>query len=463
MRKITGLLLTAVLSAFATRYEMPYRYEMPHRGEQGYQLPGDYPGAATVDVLSRPLTVRVEKVPFSYLVSFISQEAGVPVILREMPPDRMETSYFSLNKPFRMVLDEITSMHDLWWEYVDGKVEIYRYRSEVFQVKLPFLEKTMDERNAGLSVSYRKNFWNKVEESLKQLIADRGSKLSVNEMGYVFFYGRPSEREAIKKAVERINRDYSREIPLRVRVYLVDDEDFRSIGIGWQFKEGPVQSGLQSQVLQPLFNLSVVSTRIEAEIRARAETGKAKILEDSRMVSLNGQPIYYAPQERRRIISKYEVFFVNPPVLGGQQQPQNQLVVPTVNIITEDIPQGTLLVIVPYYVDEDRIVVDLYRRQDRIEGVQSVSVSLPGAQGQNTINLPQVSTRTNLTQTVLRRGESLMLFSNAMDEETMRSYGIPFLKDIPIIGYLFGTKERTKSQLRLVIFIAFDGEIKEGG
>jgi type II secretory pathway component GspD/PulD (secretin) len=127
--------------------------------------------------------------------------------------------------------------------------------------------------------------------------------------------------------------------------------------------------------------------------------------------------------------------------------------VPTITTQTEDLPSGSVLIIVPYFVNDDMIAVDLYRRQDSIERIDSKKIDLSGFQ--NEVALPSLATRTNLNQTLLKKGETLVLFSSAQTIEQFKDSGIPFLKDIPVLGYLFSSKEKTNELFRLVITMEF--------
>lgn len=415
---------------------------------------------AVVPPKEKPMNINVRGVELQFLLNLLSQEAGVPVVFREIPQEVLQgkITYFSMGKPFRIVMDEITSMKDLWWEEKDGVVEVYRYKSVSFPIGLPLLEKNIEQSEGGLRVAYRRNLWNKLEEGIKALVKDPGSKVNVADTGsgFVVLYARPSEVRAVKEFVERLGDVYSRTIPLVVTTYLINDDLFRQIGAGINFKAGDVSGSLANPIPNPIFNISVISSKVEFNLKALAQQGKVSTIEKVYQTALNGQPIYYAPIRKTRIISEYNVSFVSP--VGGGQPQQGSGVVPTVQVRTEDIPAGTTLVIVPYYLDRDRIVVDLYRKQDRIEKIDRIAVNLPGVEGQNFINLPQLATTTNLNQTVMSRGETLMLFTGAMTTEELRDAGIPFLKDIPLIGYLFSTKEKKEELYRLVITIKFGGE-----
>jgi general secretion pathway protein D len=470
MRKgwvIFSLALAGV--SFAGRYDpVPGRYDpVPaNYGTQNAVLGAQHQAKKAEEVLNVPVSVNVRNVSLTYLASLLSQHAKVPIVLRDIAyPQQVQAgqgdqtqaqseyftlSYFSDGKPLSQVLDEITGMFDLWWKYEGGRVVIYKYEAKVFNLRLPFLQKRIEERNGSLTLTYQREFTRNLEASLQRLLRDSNSKLSVDEMGNVYVVGTPSEMRAIESAVRKINENFTKPIPLKVKVYLVSDRDFTSLGLSWNVRQGSVGASLGSAVVDSIFNLSVATSKIEAQLNALAQSGKASLIEESVLTALNGQPMVYSPIQKQRIISRFDLSYVLPTTGDG---PSPSAATPTITMQTEDIQTGTTLIIVPYFVNEDIIAVDLYRRQDSLERLETKRVDLAGFQ--NEVSLPLVSTRTNINQTLLRRGETLVLFTSAQTLEQLRDSGIPFLKNIPILGYLFSSKGKTKEMYRLVITMEF--------
>jgi general secretion pathway protein D len=463
MRKgwvIFSLALAGV--SFAGRYDpVPANY-----GTQNAVLEAQQQAKKAEEVLNVPVSVNVRNVSLTYLASLLSQHAKIPIVLRDIAyPQQVQAgqggqtqaqseyftlSYFSDGKPLYQVLDEITGMFDLWWKYEGGRVVIYKYEAKVFNLRLPFLQKKIEERNGGISLIYQREFTRNLEASLQKLLRDSGSKVSVDEMGNVYVVGTPSEIRAIEDAVSKINENFTKPIPLKVKVYLVSDRDFTSLGLSWNVRQGSVGASLGSAVVDSIFNLSVATSKIEAQLNALAQSGKANLIEESVLTALNGQPMVYSPIQKQRIISRFDLSYVLPTTGDG---PSPSVATPTITMQTEDIQTGSVLIIVPYFVNEDTIAVDLYRRQDSLDRLETKRVDLAGFQ--NEVSLPLVSTRTNINQTLLRRGETLVLFTSAQTLEQFRDSGIPFLKNIPILGYLFSSKEKTKELYRLVITMEF--------
>lgn len=470
MKKLVVAGLLAGFSAFASDSDLTEKLKEIIEGKhnnsmfllQHYHELLQQEGLGIDNLLSRPIQINVRDVDFSVLFSAISENSGVPIVFKDVDAQRdlKKVSYVSVNKPLKYVLDELTGLQDLFWEYKDGKVEIYKYRSATFKLNLPLLMKNVNLQKDELTLMFQKDIWNKVEESLKGLLKDQGSKLTVSEAGYVFVWARPSELNMITSAVERINRDFSRTIPLRVEVSITKDEDIKQLGIGFNTREGPVSGGLQSGIQSPIFTLSVITQKLEADIKALAKSGKLKLLDESLLVALNGQPVYYAPLTTTRIVSGYDTNFVG---VGVATTPQQQAapVVPTVRVRTEDIKEGATLLMVPYYINDTDIVVEVFREDSRLEKLEKQQIQLPNTQATNFLALPQLSTRRSLTQTVLKPGQKLLLVSSAMTSDQLTDSGIPFLKDIPLLGYLFSTKEKTRDLYRVFITITYEGEVAQ--
>jgi type II secretory pathway component GspD/PulD (secretin) len=421
-------------------------------------------------ILDTPVSINIKDVALPYLFSVTSNQIGIPIIFRNIDyqtstsgssqNDYLKISYFANNKPLKHVLDEITSSLDLWWKYENERIVIYKYESKVFHLALPLTTKTIDEKSETLSLSYKRNFLDNLQPSLEKLLYDKNSKVSVDQMGYVFIYARKSEVETIEKVIDKINKSFTTIIPLKVTVLLISDNDFKELGINLGYTQKGNNTTLNAtssgadQVNNPIFNLSVLTNHFQAKLAALAQSGKAYILENNYLTALNGQPVYYAPSQKQRIISKYELTFIStsgPNITG-------QTTVPTITVNTEDLQLGSSLVLIPYIIDEEtkRIAVDIYRKNNTLNSLEYKTVNLQGYTNQ--IAIPNLSSYTNLNEIVLYPEQTLAIFTGAQTIKQMQNQGIPFLKDIPIIGYLFKDQQDTDKKFRLLILLTYEKE-----
>lgn len=66
---------------------------------------------------------------------------------------------------------------------------------------------------------------------------------------------------------------------------------------------------------------------------------------------------------------------------------------------------------------------------------------------------PQIATRSAKTEVRVKSGETIIIGGLIKDEEVKALSGIPILKDLPILGALFKSKNNTRTQTEVFIFI----------
>jgi general secretion pathway protein D len=104
---------------------------------------------------------------------------------------------------------------------------------------------------------------------------------------------------------------------------------------------------------------------------------------------------------------------------------------------------GTQLTLIPTINDDGYVSVQL---------LQEVS-SLTNQTVQAALNAPVISTREASTRAIVRDGQTVVIGGLiGTSEETIAS-GVPFLKDIPLLGYLFKRQSVNRARTELAIFI----------
>jgi type II secretory pathway component GspD/PulD (secretin) len=68
-------------------------------------------------------------------------------------------------------------------------------------------------------------------------------------------------------------------------------------------------------------------------------------------------------------------------------------------------------------------------------------------------NTPVLSKRESKTDVFIRDGETLVMGGLIRERERTEENGLPFLKDIPFLGYLFKSANRTTSKTDLLFFL----------
>ncbi len=123
------------------------------------------------------------------------------------------------------------------------------------------------------------------------------------------------------------------------------------------------------------------------------------------------------------------------------------------------VQQGFQLLVIPHVIpNSDKIMVTVIPEAEQLVGT---STTIPGfdefksGEGANSVSilLPRVSASTIVTHLIVRSGETAVLGGLLTRSESEVERGIPGLKDIPILKWLFTVKERQKTMQNLIVFM----------
>lgn len=224
------------------------------------------------------------------------------------------------------------------------------------------------------------------------------------------------------------------QVVIEVVIAEVRREDELNVGVGFSATDPngtparDTQGNLRDDTTPDDFTLRIIRTGsvdFEATLSALAATGNVRILSRPVILAQNNQ-------EAR--------------ILVGSQRPFVQVSrsLPTDDVVRDQIVQyrevGTSLHILPTINDDGYV---------NLQVTQEVSAATAETQ----FGAPVISTREATTQLLARNGQTVVI-GGLVDRLTdRRRAGIPFLKDIPLLGYLFGSTRETKSNSELFLFL----------
>ena len=176
------------------------------------------------------------------------------------------------------------------------------------------------------------------------------------------------------------------------------------------------------------FRLRIVRTGeidVDATLSALARSGNVRVLSRPVVQAQNNQEALIRVGEQRPFIQVSRSLPTGEPV-------QDQVV--------QYIPVATTLTITP------TINADGYVNLALVQAVDNATAEIQ-------FDAPVISTREARTQILARNGQTVVI-GGLVDRQQDRSRaGIPFLKDIPILGYLFGTTRSNTINSELFLFL----------
>ncbi len=209
-------------------------------------------------------------------------------------------------------------------------------------------------------------------------------------------------------------------------------EDF---GVDWITRGGSTTARLgnpdAADSINPLgdFLVKVVSLErvdVRALLRMLASRSDVKVLSTPQILAVNNR--------EARILVGNKVPFVASTRLG------NDVAIDR-TIQYQDV--GTNLIIIPTINSEDYVTVEVLQEVSTLT-TQTIQAAL---------NAPVISTREAATHAIIRNGQTVVIGGLIGNSTEVRDSGIPFLKDLPIIGFFFKRESRNRARTELAIFV----------
>jgi len=467
--------------------------------------------------LKTPLSINTATTPMTFesLINYISNAIRIPIILKNfyastsgsttptmtpatmptpamggnmanMPPGITQIGYvtfYANNEPARYVLDQLCGLYDLSWKIVGNKIVIYKYEQRIFHIQTPLLQQNLNIQqqieqgsnlangggatsgNSGLNLTYNRKFnLQTIEASIKAILKDKYDSVSINNLGYVFVRARPSEIKMISQYVNRLNKYFATPITLKLSVFIVKLNHNTTAGLNiFNFEKAVnapntiISSGF-SQSVTPAgfspFTIGVTNLTNQYIFQALQQIGNARTLESELFTTLNGEPLVWSPTTQQTIVSNYQLTYLAPTTGTNVASTTST---PTITTQTQVLQTGSTLVIVPYLEKEsnqDNVVLNLYRAQASLpQAPQTFSVDLAGSQNQ--LELPTIQTYSQLQGAILKKGQTFVLLSSVVTSKQIQKEGIPFLQNIPVLGYLFGTHIHEHDKFQIVVTLKY--------
>jgi general secretion pathway protein D len=195
-----------------------------------------------------------------------------------------------------------------------------------------------------------------------------------------------------------------------------------SIGVGPQIPDTALANlaGLAVRVI------SLGSVNVRAVLTALAMHTNVHVLSAPRVLALNN--------EKARILVGSQVPFTSASITSASA---------VVNQVVQYQNVGTQLTVIPT-VDNDGYVT--FRVLQEVSELTTQTIA--AAQ-----NSPVISTREAETSAIVRTGHSIVIGGLIGETTSDIESGVPFLKDIPLLGYLFKTKSVEHQRTELAIFL----------
>ncbi|GEM_PF-1169850 len=239
----------------------------------------------------------------------------------------------------------------------------------------------------------------------------------------------PQVIDRIKEVIRKLDVK-PQQVLIEARIVEISVDKTGELGIQWQayhpeskslVKFSPSRVSLSSGV-----QLGMISTKLLDQIMGTIQVleteGKARILATPRTTTLNNELAQIIVSDRIPITTVY----------ASERFTTTSY---------EYLDVGINLTVIPHISDDGYIILEVNPRIDSIKG--TVTEAAP----------PVISSRVAHTRVAVKDGETLVIGGLMKEERSESSSHLPIVGNLPLLGWIFGSREGVKRKTDLMVFI----------
>jgi general secretion pathway protein D len=327
---------------------------------------------------------------------------------------------------------------------------------------------------SSISVEYVGNLWESLEQNLKLVFDNNGSNkdeyYAINkEAGVITIRGRDCLHKCVQDYLEKVRLIASAQVLIEAKIVEVSLNDEFRAGVNWSYTTNQL-SGTKTRPTVELSNEPKISTQktkdsfsfkikpvlsggtLEMGLDLLAEFGKVKTISSPRLHAINNQQAVLT-------FAKNHVYFK----LDIQEEDvtQNSSSVTkkkiTINSTPNTVPIGAILMIQPSInLETQEVTLSVRPTLSRItHQVSDPAVDYIAALTDRKISslFPIVEVRELDSMLKIKSGDVMLIGGLIEHRDEQSEIGIPILKDFPLFGNLFKTRQRINRIVETVILL----------
>lgn len=321
----------------------------------------------------------------------------------------------NFNGTFEEFMRYIASLYDVSPK-LDGhnvlKINVY----ETYVVKLDFYgennksETTLDlsgneaTSNGGLTgkteTKFESSFWDDVEDMAKNYVTSGNYNL-FKDTSILMVNSRPSEYEALSKALDKYKADNSRQFIVTYKIFTLDKSKVKQLqaGLGFSFDDGTSSMKITSSMLDSLTSGVSVGWKnsnvdINSGLDALYKLTGSRSLQSGSFITRNNMPVPLNMTRSKNYVSSRTRTVDD----NGEEN---------VDVETDTVVTGTSFIITPRILSDGRIEVVNGFTKRYLEGIEEY----------DDVQLPSVSTTESFNSSIIMPGDLLMVAKYDIKDE----------------------------------------------
>jgi len=402
---------------------------------------------------SEPIkTLDFQAAEIRSVIRFLADYGKVNVVVA--PAVQGNVTISLTNITWKQALEIIGRTYDLAVVYEDaGYIRILPaadYRKETTEDK-----KHHQEQNSLVELKTRilrinNSTADNVVNAVKTLLSDRGKATADPRSNSIVLQEIPENIDRVAEYISQLDQP-PRQIRISAQLLEVNSRSLTELGVDWYMNgaDGPNVAAPSGDRLLPEDQAAAAGDMV-AETRHQTSQLMDQVSPDTRgqfwvrtihdSWDLEAKISALVNDGKGKILAHPEITTIDnfeARIQMGQKVPIKQFDQSGNTIITfEEV--GTLLKVVPHITSNDKILMHLIPERSTYEYGQAGVI---------------INTNNAETNVVVNNGQTAVIGGLTTQDEIENQVGIPFLKDIPVLGYLFSYTKKEIINHDLVIFV----------
>ena len=386
-----------------------------------------------------------------FLNLLLTQNCNINIVYE----DTKAKEYVENKMPFVRIKDyTIKEILDL----IVGKELFYNLKGDVLEIsyyktknyKIDFIssnregESNLESTNNKVKNKYTFDFWDKVEKNIENILKNISTKYKPpiidKTVGVVTVTGTKKQIEAVDKYIKTLMDRLTKQVLIDVKIYTVELSKSNQTGINWSKlslslpnKEVEIKPYNLYEYIGGSYSIfSGTTFNIGGFLNFLAENGNVNAISNPKIVTLNNQ---------KAIISVGDTIYYK--YISEITTDENGNQVPKYKIESKFV--GIILDITPQISDNGEIILSINPKISDFKDQTQLN--------ENRDMPPDTKDNTIFSVVKLKDNDTLVLGGLITNDKNLNVNGVPILKEIPLIKYLFSSKEEITNKRELVFVI----------
>jgi len=375
---------------------------------------------------------------------------GINVIFKDEKSKKMlnkKVTFINIDKVnLKDFLDIVFDNVGLFYKLKRNTLYVAYYKTETLKINyIP----TKISGSTGVNSNDNKvqsdfefDFWSDLKNNIIQLLKneDENYKEPIidKNSGLVSVTGNKRQISVVKKYIDNLNKRLHKEVMIDVQIYSVTLSKSHKTGIDWSKLNIALPEASVPLRMYNVFGRNSVfksaTFNVSALLNFLAQNGDVNSISNPKIVTLNNQ---------KAIIKVGDTVYYKYISNTTNTENNNNS---TVEYKIENQFVGVLLDITPQISDNNEVILSINPRISAFKDpsqLQNLNRDLP----------PDIKENSLISVVRLRNNETLILGGLISNDKTFKVNGVPILKEIPILKYLFSSKESISERKELVFVI----------